>query len=114
MYGGIMFSLDDDFGGIFVRKNHISFEFGNGFAMDDPDKFAAIVMEVGDNLMSIFSGTVSVKEAEDDAKDLQARRDGWQTAWQDAVSWLELPGDPSPAHQSRAAVPWQPRRRPAP
>ena len=38
MYGGIMFSLDDDFGGIFVRKIHISFEFGNGFAMDDPDK----------------------------------------------------------------------------
>ena len=38
MYGGIMFSLDDDFGGIFVRKNHISFEFGNGFAMNDPDK----------------------------------------------------------------------------
>ena len=38
MYGGIMFSLDDDFGGIFVRKNHISFEFGNGFTMNDPDK----------------------------------------------------------------------------
>ena len=38
IYGGIMFSLDDDFGGIFVRKNHISFEFGNGFAMNDPDK----------------------------------------------------------------------------
>ena len=38
MYSGIMFSLDDDFGGIFVRKNHISFEFGNGFAMADPDE----------------------------------------------------------------------------
>jgi len=38
MYGGIMFSLNDDFGGIFVRKNHISFEFGNGFTMNDPDK----------------------------------------------------------------------------
>jgi hypothetical protein len=38
MYGGIMFSLDDDFGGIFTRKNHISFEFGNGFLFDDPDK----------------------------------------------------------------------------
>ena len=38
MYGGIMFSLNDDFGGIFVRKNHVSFEFGNGFAMADPDK----------------------------------------------------------------------------
>ena len=38
MYGGIMFSLNDDFGGVFVRKNHVSFEFGNGFAMADPDK----------------------------------------------------------------------------
>jgi hypothetical protein len=37
MYGGIMFSLDDDFGGIFLRKNHISFEFGNGVNMDGPD-----------------------------------------------------------------------------
>jgi len=38
MYGGIMFSLKDDFGGIFVRKNHVSFEFINGFKMKDPDK----------------------------------------------------------------------------
>ena len=37
MYGGIMFSINDDFGGIFVRKNHISFEFGNGIQMNDPD-----------------------------------------------------------------------------
>ncbi len=37
MYGGIMFSIENDFGGIFVRKNHVSFEFGNGFQMDDPD-----------------------------------------------------------------------------
>ena len=38
IYGGIMFSLDNDFGGILVRKNHVSFEFGNGFAMNDPNK----------------------------------------------------------------------------
>ncbi len=37
MYGGIMFSGLDDFGGIFVRKNHISFEFGFGVNMKDPD-----------------------------------------------------------------------------
>jgi len=37
MYGGIMFSLEDDFGGLFVRKNHVSFEFGSGVTMDDPD-----------------------------------------------------------------------------
>jgi len=36
MYGGIMFSLGSDFGGLFVRKKHISFEFGNGFRMNDP------------------------------------------------------------------------------
>jgi hypothetical protein len=38
IYGGIMFSLGEDFGGIFVRKNHISFEFSNGYTMDDPKK----------------------------------------------------------------------------
>ncbi len=38
MYGGVMFSLEDDFGGVFVRKSHISFEFVNGFTMHDPDK----------------------------------------------------------------------------
>ena len=39
MYGGIMFSFDaEDFGGLFVRKNHISFEFSKGFIMKDPNK----------------------------------------------------------------------------
>ena len=38
MYGGIMFSLEDDFGGNFLRKNHISFEFGIAFKMKDPNK----------------------------------------------------------------------------
>ena len=38
MYGGIMFSLEDDFGGLFVRKNHVSFEFVSGACMKDPDK----------------------------------------------------------------------------
>lgn len=36
MYGGIMFSLEADFGGLFVRKNHMSFEFVFGVYMDDP------------------------------------------------------------------------------
>ena len=40
MYGGIMFSLNsEDFCGLFVRKNHISFEFSNGIIMKDPNKF---------------------------------------------------------------------------
>lgn len=38
MYGGIMFSLENDFGGIFASKNHVSFEFTNGFIMKDPKK----------------------------------------------------------------------------
>ena len=37
MYGGILFSLKDDFGGLFVRKNHVSFEFAFGVKMTDPD-----------------------------------------------------------------------------
>ncbi len=39
MYGGIMFSLEKDFGGIFINKSHVSFEFGNGIAMSDPHLF---------------------------------------------------------------------------
>ena len=38
MYGGIIFSLADDFGGIFVYKNHVSFEFSYGYKLDDPSK----------------------------------------------------------------------------
>ena len=36
-YGGIMFSLEEDLGGLFVQKKHISFEFVNGFQFNDPD-----------------------------------------------------------------------------
>jgi hypothetical protein len=37
MYGGIIFSINSvHFSGLFVRKNHISFEFSNGFKMKDP------------------------------------------------------------------------------
>ncbi len=39
MYGGIMFSLGEDFGGLFVRKKHISFEFVFGVNMNDPQGF---------------------------------------------------------------------------
>ena len=35
MYGGIMFN---DFSGLFIRKNHISLEFVNGFELKDPHK----------------------------------------------------------------------------
>lgn len=38
MYGGIMFTLENDFGGVFASKNHISFEFSFGVNMKDPHK----------------------------------------------------------------------------
>jgi len=38
MYGGIMFSLSEDLGGIFVYKNHVSFEFGQGVGFNDPER----------------------------------------------------------------------------
>lgn len=38
IYGGIMFTLADDFGGVFASKHHVSFEFGQGYLFKDPDK----------------------------------------------------------------------------
>jgi hypothetical protein len=38
MYGGIMFSAPEDYGGVFASKHHVSFEFGNGIAFADPEK----------------------------------------------------------------------------
>ncbi len=39
MYGGILLTLNEDVGGIFVYTNHVSFEFSNGFEFDDPGHF---------------------------------------------------------------------------
>ena len=36
MYGGIMFTLEEDFGGLFPSKKHVSFEFSRGFSLEDP------------------------------------------------------------------------------
>ena len=36
-YGGIMFTADQECGGIFPSKNHVSFEFSRGYKMRDPD-----------------------------------------------------------------------------
>lgn len=38
IYGGIMFSLEKDFSGIFPQTHHISLEFGRGYLFDDPEK----------------------------------------------------------------------------
>ena len=32
-YGGIIFSLEDSFGGLFASKNHVSFEFTYGYKL---------------------------------------------------------------------------------
>lgn len=37
MYGGIMFSFKEDFAGLFVYKNHISFEFSYGYKFNDSE-----------------------------------------------------------------------------
>jgi hypothetical protein len=37
MYGGILLALEQDFGGIFAFKKHVSFEFSHGVHMNDPD-----------------------------------------------------------------------------
>ena len=36
MYGGILFSLTEEFSGVFVYQNHISIEFSKGFKFNDP------------------------------------------------------------------------------
>lgn len=36
MYGGIMFSLEKHFSGVFAYKKHVSIEFGQGSSFDDP------------------------------------------------------------------------------
>lgn len=36
MYGGFMFSGDEQFCGVFAYKKHVSVEFGRGCDLDDP------------------------------------------------------------------------------
>lgn len=38
MYGGIMFTNKEDFGGLFVSTGHVAFEFSNGYKLKDPKK----------------------------------------------------------------------------
>jgi hypothetical protein len=38
-YGGIIILLNDRFvGGLFIYKNHVTFEFGLGYLLKDPEK----------------------------------------------------------------------------
>ena len=64
MYGGIMFSLEDDFGGLFVRKNHISFEFVNGFKMKDSKKLLEGTGKLRRHLKIISLADIKDKEVE--------------------------------------------------
>ncbi|MCA9884374.1 MAG: DUF1801 domain-containing protein [Anaerolineae bacterium] len=36
-YGGILFALDEDFGGLFVSRHHVKFDFTHGYKLDDPN-----------------------------------------------------------------------------
>ena len=38
LYGGIMFSLEEDLGGVFAYSKHVSLEFGKGYLFKDPGK----------------------------------------------------------------------------
>ncbi len=42
MYGGLMFELEEGnrksgIGGVFISRNHISFEYSSGYKLSDPD-----------------------------------------------------------------------------
>ncbi|MBT8297361.1 MAG: DUF1801 domain-containing protein [Maribacter sp.] len=37
MYGGIIFIFKEGFCGVFVYRNHVSFEFSNGYKFEDPE-----------------------------------------------------------------------------
>lgn len=63
MYGGIMFSLNsDDFSGLFVRKKHISLEFGNGFSMTDPNQILEGSGKFRRHLKIRSKGDISTKQ----------------------------------------------------
>ncbi len=36
IYGGIMFALEKDFGGLYVSKYHVSYVFAEGYKLKDP------------------------------------------------------------------------------
>ena len=38
MYGGIIFSFKEDFGGVFFYQHHVSFEFSLGYKFEDAQK----------------------------------------------------------------------------
>ena len=62
MYGGIMFTLDIDFGGLFVSKNHVSFEFSEGVNFKDPKKLLAGTGKSRRHLKLKTSADVTEKE----------------------------------------------------
>ena len=37
MYGGIMFSTHEDFGGVFAYTKHVTMEFSKGYLLKDPE-----------------------------------------------------------------------------
>ncbi len=63
MYGGIMFSLEcEDVGGIFIRKNHISVAFSQGFMFKDPNGFLEGGGKYRRHLKLVTVGDIEKKE----------------------------------------------------
>ena len=52
MYGGIIFSKEEDFGGVFVYENHLSFEFSNPMV---DRTFGRLFGVAADRLVSAFT-----------------------------------------------------------
>ncbi|PID66887.1 MAG: hypothetical protein CR975_00750 [Gammaproteobacteria bacterium] len=62
MYGGIMFSLAKDFGGLFVYKKHISFEFTQGYRLQDPNAWLEGKGKFRRHLKLVSNGDIERKQ----------------------------------------------------
>ena len=45
-YGGILFSINDSFGGLYVSKQHVSFEFTYGYKLDTELQFLFLYYKI--------------------------------------------------------------------
>jgi uncharacterized protein YdhG (YjbR/CyaY superfamily) len=61
-YGGILFSNTEDCGGVFPSKNHVSFEFSEGFKIVDPKKRLEGTGKFRRHLKIVTSDDIKIKE----------------------------------------------------
>jgi hypothetical protein len=64
MYGGIMFAVNEDVGGIFTSKKHVSFEFSKGVNFKDPKKILEGTGKFRRHLKLITLDDVNIKNVE--------------------------------------------------